>query len=150
MPSEKYDYILSAGGGSTHAVLKINDNSDVECTLHYGGMGGQSYHYGLYGKREIISDAYGWLRISRVVDLFQFPNTDIHVEALGTELIFEYVRLPSSAFPQHPNDAIWVGGYWHKSFDLMLFTSKFVLEALDGLKYVIAEGILEETEPEEM
>ena len=39
---------------------------------------------------------------------------------------------------------------WNESFDLILFTSRFVHECLDGLKYAIAEGTLKESSSEEM
>jgi hypothetical protein len=110
---------------------------------------GDPYRYRLYGKHETISDAYGWIRVQRVEDVVQSPAAVIPIEALGAELIYEYVKLPRTRFLQHPEDMLWVAARWHESFDLILFTSNFNLECLDSLKYGVAEGILEETEPPE-
>ena len=150
MAEEHYKYSLHASAGWIEAKLTIHNNNDVECELHHSAMGDQGYHYRLYGKLESHSDAYGWIHMHRVEDVRSIVPTRLPIEALAVQLIFEYVKLPRSPLLQHPEDMLWLAARWTESFDLILFTSRFVWECLDSLEYAIAEGILEETHPPSM
>jgi hypothetical protein len=149
MSDEKYEYLLEASAGWTKATLHILDGGAVQCDFQWSAIGNQGYHYRLYGKQKKISDTYGWISIYQVEDVLRSPTVSLPIHALCTELIYEYVKLSRSPFLQHPGDMLWVAARWHEFFDLILFTSSFVCGCLESLKYVIAEGTLEETYPEE-
>lgn len=148
LPDEKYEYTLQATAGRKDATLYIHDDGAVEGEFHWSTMGNQGYHYRLSGKQEPISAVYGWIRIHQVEDILHAST--IPIKALGTELIYEYVKLSHSWFLQHPDDMLWFAGHWNEFFDLILFTSPFVLESLDSLKYATAQGILDDIQPAEL
>lgn len=150
MATEHYEYDLSASAGGTRVTLEIRENGEVEIEYHWRAMGNLGHHYHLYGKHQHISDAHGWLHINQVEDMWNTPAVTVPIEALGGELIYEYVKLPRSRFLQHPEDMLWMAGRWNEYFDLILFVSGFDIECFYGLKYLIAENLLEEIEPPEM
>ena len=108
-------------------------------------MGNKGYHYRLYGKQEPIFESHGCIRIHRVGNMPHPSAMRIPVEALWTELIYEYIKLPRSRLLQHSQDMLWQAARWNEFFYLIVFTSPFVLECLDSLKYSIAEATLDET-----
>lgn len=141
--TETYNYWLSASAGGTTATLKIYDNNEVDCNFHWAGMG-TPFHYLLSGKVEPISETYGLIRIQKVEDVLQPSAAQIPIEVLGAELIYEYIKVPHNSSWRHPDDALWVNGVWNEFFDLILFTSDFIMQCFDSLKYSVDEGIVEE------
>lgn len=160
MTNETYQHTLWTGSGSNKATLKVLDNGDVEIEFKMHWMGSGRWNYYLYGKHEAISAFYGWIRIQEVnaaespVVGPEMSRGTIHIEALGVELIYEYVKIASSPVFQHPQQDLSMMvslGYagWNESFDLLLLTNTFMLEAFEALKYMMADGTVKELYPAE-
>jgi hypothetical protein len=142
-----YTHFVHASAGSVDASLAFDASGEVRCTVRWRVMSDIVFHYGLYGTHSPLSDAYGLLRIQRVEDLKD--GADIPIELLDAELILEYIHVTLSPHWQHDQDAIWMSARWNEHFDLILLVSDFVTEVFEGMKYILAEGLVDDTYPPE-
>jgi hypothetical protein len=149
---ETYEHELWTGSGSTRATLQFEASGDIECELHMRWMGSDEHLYHLSGRYEQLSGSYGriFIRQITVQRITRFPRPATPAEstteevdpfALGTDLMYEYLKAARSPVLYHPGEDLTLMrplGYagWNEHFDLVLITAPLITQGLDYLRSI--------------